>query len=561
MKLFRTDTTLTETQFGSLLVILASLLGLLVRLGLPLVSTFPLNDGGLFYAMIRDLQGNRYLLPIFTSYNDANLPFAYPPFALYLTGLLADLTKIPLLEVFRLLPALISALSVPIYWLLAREVLPVKSTAALAAFLFAFTPRVFTWHIMGGGITRSFGLLFSLLTLIYLIRLYRARSVRLVLLATICASLTILTHPEAIPHTFLAALIIFIFMDRSRKGFIVSLLIGMATLVFTSPWWVTVILRHGLQPFIAAASTSAVNNQDAFMRLFSLFRFEFTGEPYLAWIAFFAVLGFIVVLVDRNFFLHAWLILQFVIEPRSGSLFMMIPLIMLSAMGLEFIFRYLARLQAPSRTQVKSVSSLKKYSKNGLNTDTSISYLGDDPQKVNEDSLIDYANIFVSTAPRVLFLFLTIYFIISAYAASYFIFDRATLGPVDLQAMQWVKANTPLDSTFILITGGQPLLDPTSDWFPVLASRKNLTTVFGYEWLPDGLFPGRVSQYNDQQACANRTAECLDAIQVIDTELGLQYVYIRVSEPTFPLEHDLRADTRYSLGYQSEGISIFRKLD
>ena len=59
-----------------LLASVATLIGLIVRLAAPLSVSFPLNDGGLFYQMILDLQLNHFRLPFFTTYNSANSPFA-----------------------------------------------------------------------------------------------------------------------------------------------------------------------------------------------------------------------------------------------------------------------------------------------------------------------------------------------------------------------------------------------------------------------------------------------------------------------------------------------------
>jgi hypothetical protein len=72
-----------QTDVG-MTVALASavLLGLLIRLSFVVGTDFPLNDGALFYTMVRDLQQVHYRLPLYTSYNGAQIPFAYPPLAL-----------------------------------------------------------------------------------------------------------------------------------------------------------------------------------------------------------------------------------------------------------------------------------------------------------------------------------------------------------------------------------------------------------------------------------------------------------------------------------------------
>jgi hypothetical protein len=73
-----------QTTVG--VILLATLVGTLIRSFFVLNSDFPLNDGGMFYTMIKDLQSAHFHLPAFTSYNQANIPFAYPPLPFYLAG-------------------------------------------------------------------------------------------------------------------------------------------------------------------------------------------------------------------------------------------------------------------------------------------------------------------------------------------------------------------------------------------------------------------------------------------------------------------------------------------
>jgi len=58
MRLLNNPSKLTTDQIAGFLVVLGTFVGLLIRLSLPLISAFPLNDGGLFYSMIGDLQHN-----------------------------------------------------------------------------------------------------------------------------------------------------------------------------------------------------------------------------------------------------------------------------------------------------------------------------------------------------------------------------------------------------------------------------------------------------------------------------------------------------------------------
>src|SRR6185503_18912608 len=162
-------------QLVALAIAAAIALGVVVRLVHVLHADFPLNDGGLFYAMARDIQEAGYRLPWFTSYNDANIPFGYPPLGFYVAALMDDLTPLSLVDVFRVLPLLATALTLPAFYLLARSLLGSKTAVVASVFAFALIPRSFIWLLMGGGVTRSLGLLFAILALYVIHQLYTRR--------------------------------------------------------------------------------------------------------------------------------------------------------------------------------------------------------------------------------------------------------------------------------------------------------------------------------------------------------------------------------------------------
>ena len=141
-------------------LILTAFFGLYVRLFPVFKANFPLVDGGMFYAMIKDLQASRFVLPVFTSYNQAEIPFAYPPLALYIAGLVNAVTGISLLDIIKWQPAILSILIIPFFYYFVKQVLNSEPKAALATLIFALTPNSYWWNIVGGGLTRSMGTLF-----------------------------------------------------------------------------------------------------------------------------------------------------------------------------------------------------------------------------------------------------------------------------------------------------------------------------------------------------------------------------------------------------------------
>jgi len=61
----------------------ALVFGSLIRCIPTLVANFPINDGGLFYLMVEKLQEAHYILPSNITYNGFEIPYAYPPLAIY----------------------------------------------------------------------------------------------------------------------------------------------------------------------------------------------------------------------------------------------------------------------------------------------------------------------------------------------------------------------------------------------------------------------------------------------------------------------------------------------
>ena len=522
-----TETRQDRTIFGVLFFL--TLTGLGIRLAAPLQANFPLNDGGLFYAMIVDLQKAGYILPAYITYNVASIPFAYPPVSFYLTGWLADLLRIPLLDLVRILPGVVSALTIPAFYLLAKEMTSSKVQIVLAVFAFAMLPRDFAWLIMGGGITRSFGLLFALLTMAAAYRFYERHRARDFLTCILFGALTVSTHPEATVHTALTALVFFLWRDRSFKGILLSLFMAAAILALTSPWWSLIVNRHGFNPFLAAVTASGQDSLNPLVGLFSFFGFVFTEEPFVTILAALGLVGLFASLARKQTLLPAWIFILHLIEPRGGPLYMMIPLALLIGYALDNVFLPALRPK------------------------------GDNPDPVNMRQALE--NILRWKGSRYFLLFLFAYSSMSAYSTVLKIKDEFTLQLADLEAFKWVKANTPEDSQFLLVTGQLPLRDAWSEWFPVLAERHSQATVFGYEWVNDGKFGQRVEAYKSLQACAYEDSSCLEEWNQGSGEETF-YVYLSNQRgPTrFPLTIHLQQDQNYQLVFQNAQTMIFRKV-
>jgi len=511
-------------------------LGLLVRAGRVLSDDFPLNDGGLFYAMVRDLQRAHYHLPDVTSYNAAGIPFAYPPLGFYLAGLLDDLTPLDLTTIFRFLPLAATTLTIAALFLLARALLPSLWAAVAATVAFALLPRSFIWLVMGGGITRAPGLLFAVLALWRLHRFYTHRQARDVPLIAFLAGAAVLSHLEA--GLFLAAsgALLFLVYGRHRRGLLGSLLIAVGAVALAAPWWGTVMAQHGIAPFLAAHDTgpSAFSDRGtAIVVLITLARLGVlgtTGEPLFPVIGAVALLGGLVTLADvvaalasrrrppATLLLPAWWVATYVIDPRAAETYATVPIALLAGIGSIALLSLLAE-RVPSARPWPALAGL------GL--------------------LLGYAA-------------LAILLILVRPARSGQGSDLVSLSKDERAAMAWVARETPPTSRFLIISGASWQSDRSSEWFPVLAQRVSVATPQGYEWTSNVAFAQHVALHAEVQQCAGKDAACLEPGVA---QLAVNYLYVHTGAACCAVAQSLAADPRYALVYDRGGTRIFARRE
>jgi Dolichyl-phosphate-mannose-protein mannosyltransferase len=496
---------------------LMALFTLILRLSVALSSTFPLNDGGLFYRMILDLQANHFILPAYTTYNNAHIPFAYPPFGLYFSGLISSGLHIDLLTLARILPSVINAITTGAFYFLARRILTKQETALAATFAFIFIPRAFEWQIVGGGLTRTFGLLFAILTLRGAYIFYHDHEAKQFIVIACFGTLTLLSHPEAVAHTAIAAAIFYIILDRSSRGAALSALTVAAILLLSAPWWGFIISQHGIDPFLAIVSAAREGTtQTLASRIFLVFQFNFTEEPFLPLISLFALIGLFAVLNKRSILLPIWVVVPLLIEPRSAPQYIALPLAMLAGIGL-------AEILIPAITSIRQ----------------------GDPQRT------------FNRMTGAILSYLLIYALISTFVTDAQIINL-TLKPEDIQAFDWINNNLPQGSRFIILTNGGPVYDSISEWFPALTNDTSLATVFGTEWLRNESFRQNSTRYTDLQACLFSDITCLEDWS---NKYGAPYTYVLISDQNqkWPLLITIKTANNYQEIYSSSDIVVFEK--
>jgi hypothetical protein len=531
-------------------------LGLLVRAAHILSTDFPLNDGGLFYLMVQELQQAHYSPPAFTSYNHAGIPFAYSPFGLYVAAALDDLTPMSLEDVFRFLPLAVNVLIIGAFVLLARSLLASDAGAVAAVVAFALVPRSFIWLLMGGGVARSFGFLFAILALHQLHAFYTSGRWRCVATATVWVALTALSHIGTVSFLMFSGMVFLLFFGRRAQAVLGSLVIGLGSLALTAPWWLTVIKMHGVGPFLAAgaSSSSIFSNAEALRGVLALLAHlgigtssgAATGESLFPILGTLALFGLLSAVVSREPFLPIWWIVIILMDARAGMTYATLPLAMLAGLG---IVRVLFPLLNLSTINERSFTSLRAPLSRAL---------------PNHSLRISFGVL------GLLLVYCTVSAAIVIPGINAQTRAVASLSKESREAMEWIKTSTPPSSVFVVLPEniwGPWEMDKTSEWFPTLTGRTNLATVQGSEWLPDHAFLRLKASYKELRECAGATLPCIEDWAI---KTGSVYTHIYIPQPPLPANEShllcckvlipsLQADSRYDMVYHGPGGLVFAK--
>ncbi|HEX5386595.1 MAG TPA: hypothetical protein VFW66_07860 [Gemmatimonadales bacterium] len=520
-------------------------LGCALRSYLVLSRDFPLNDGGLFYTMARDLQRNGYLIPPTTSYNGGALPFAYPPVGIYAAALVSGAGLMSLLDALRFLPLGATCLTLVPFALLARELLPSRTAQVGATFAFAVVPRSFDWLLMGGGLTRAFGFLFALSAIWLMARLFRTGDRRCLAAAAVAAALSVASHVGTAPFLVLSIVLVFLAYGRSAAGVRWMLLLGLGTAVLSAPWWATVLAQHGLAPFRAASATGASIFSGGPARYhirvtLAALGIGTTGEAMAPIVWMLAVVGVVATLVRRAFLLPIWWLFILVLDARQGLTFATVPVALLAGLAVADVLVPLTTGRLPAtRTRGAGLESPApaRGGARGWGALVTAAVLA---------GLIAYSAHWATNREP-------------SFGGDGWSLEA--LAPAERSAMAWARTATPAGSRFLVVTSAGWSEDRAGEWFPSLAERRSIATVQGTEWMPHREFARMVTLHEKLQSCAERTERCLDQ-WFATSGLGAEYLFVPKA-PRWPccrtLVQDLAASPQWERVFDGPGATIFRR--
>jgi len=522
-------------RLGVLPLALALSIGMFIRLSFILGAGFPLNDGGMFYAMAQDVQRAHYLLPAYTSYNQENIPFAYPPLGFYLAALADDLTPFDMLQVFRFLPFALNVATIGAVFLLARAMLGPGRAAGIAAVAYAVVPRSFTWLIVGGGVTRSLGFLLAVIATYGMYRYLARGGRRLLALGTVAGGLSMLSHPDVGVLTAVTFLLLFLCWGRSRRG-VVGLAAASAGIgLIVAPWLLTVLARHGWDPLQSAMGTGEHETVGSVLRRLVLF--QFTEERYGPLIGFLGMFGVFVAVARGLLFLPAWLLVMFLVVPRSAASYAAVPMALL--IGLLFAH---ALLPGISRAFVLAVQPSN--------------HLQPPPGRITRL----WSRLSMRTwAPRAAAALLVAYTLVFGAMNGLHANEHVltAVAPADRDTMRWIDENMPEGTTWAVVSYAPWAIDRAGEWFPVIARRESVATVQGTEWLGAEHFHQMVINHDYLAACAAHDLGCVDGWKAY-TGAQFDYLYLTSGCCSPQLVESLMRSPDYVMVRMVNGASIWR---
>ncbi len=489
----------------------------LIRLIPVLRADFPLNEGGMFYVMAKNISDNHYHIPLFTTYNFQQIPFAYSPLSFYLMAGLHDVFHISYMDILRFAPLIMSLCVVPIIYLFAYELSASVIFSYIVTFFYVFMPGSFQSFIEGGGITRSPGFLCALIASLYALKMFRKFSVTHLLIAIGALSLSVLFHIESVTFAVYTIISLLLVFGRNRKGLGILFMLIIGLMICTSWWWGVVLYNHGITPFIHALRSNPWN---AFT-LPQLMLLQYVIQPKFDILTGFYVIGVILYLIKKKWFIPVWIGVLLICASRMIPTAASVPLAFLAAYTVTEGVAPLIRSLSKKQIWMYTVSVLILIS-----------------------MVVSLSTIFM-------------------HRLSWFDY----VSPEERAAMTWVKEHTTGESTFVVMTSVPAFgwfLDHTLEWFPALAERTSISTVQGGEWLPD--FKNRLDLNRALKQCNDKSVSCIESL-LSEKQIDYSHIYISTSLQTEPelntccslLVYTLEHDQNYIPIYKGRGAVIFER--
>ena len=514
---------------------LSLILGLIIRIPYFYIYDFALNDGALFVEMAEAIRANGYILPEIVVYNGTEIPFAYPPLSFYLVAFLIDLFKFNILDIVRYMPLVFNILSICAFVLLASRLIKDKVIFLYTCLFFPLIPRSYEWLIMGGGVTRSVGFFFALIAAYQATRIGVKHDVRAFVYCSLFLSMAALSHMEWGITGVVTVSLIILSKQFSRRRFVLVIALGAVVLIMTSPWWITLLIRYGLDPFLAASKTSEwePSKFQNILSILNIFNDELGGIP----LSVLAIIGWLLSVVRKDWFLPVWLVAIFLTTPRHGPTAAAMPLAILASVGLA---QFIMPLLIQAAVSTKNTFNIVQVFLSKLNRNNTFY------QRLLPNYVIG------SCIIAVMYILLMTKIHYSKYT------PLVALTETERSAMVWLKNNTPSESEFVVLSGSFSWQDDrVAEWFPVLADRKSLTTAQGLEWIRGNVFRSKVERIEELKR--NQASSNNELGSYIESHYDSSR-YVAVFIPHINTSYGNFVESGYRIVYEKDSVLVFERI-
>jgi 6-pyruvoyl-tetrahydropterin synthase related domain len=320
----------------------------------------------------------------------------------------------------------------------------------------------------------------------------------------------VLSHLLISLNAIVAIAVFFLFYGRNRRGIIQSLVVAIIVVAVVSPWLYIIISRHGLDVLLGAYGQESTF---PFSLTLQLFFWNKIPEPVLAIFGVISLLGMLHCIAHRRWLPVTWMVAVTLLGHQRGDTYIEVPMQILFGIYVsEVIIPSLLGGMGVRPHLAKTVALMVAFVVLLMNTIVSVNYLFDE--------------------------------------------DVHNLTNYEMEAMAWVRENTPDDAKFAIVTEDS---EYTAEWFPVLADRHSLSTNQGYEWNEQWRL--RVYLAFGLEDCAS--LECVETeITTVEMSNLVTHLFITDGRENCDCEN-MRQEIRYEVGYrliyQNDDVSIFER--
>lgn len=277
-------------------------------------AAYPRGDGGLFYAVVREVLASGFHFPSIVHFNGFAIPFAYSPGAFFGCALIAKIFGLPIAMAMNVWVGVWTLLyAVAGVWCARRFGLGRYPSIVAAAVMVAL-PQELEWLGFGGGITRAPGFAMCVLAIGECWNALGTQKRRDAIVAGVCAGAIGLFHME---FAFLAAVSLVVLCLYRRPRIDVLVIVGLSAIVVTSPWLAALVkhpaaAHHALQ---TASLQRGSGNLASFLAFFGLNPASVTMASNAGALA---IVGVALAAARRETLWAVWVIALFAVDQRAA---------------------------------------------------------------------------------------------------------------------------------------------------------------------------------------------------------------------------------------------------